>query len=79
MDKDYQISEGQMDHINIFSSKIMGIGSFLTNIQPDELSIDVDDIFTDCGVILHSAGKKIQEIIGEVQKMAMTISAKDTG
>jgi len=76
MNKDYQISENQMDHINIFSSKIMGIGSFLSNIQPDELSIDADDLFTDCGIILHSTGEKIQEIISEVQKMAMIKAEK---
>ncbi len=71
MNRDFQISEDQMDQINIFSGKIMGMASFLTNIQPDDISINVDDIFSDFGVILHSAGKKIQEIIGEVQKAAM--------
>lgn len=77
MNRDFQILEEQMDHINIFSSKIIGIGSFLTNIQPDELAIDVDDIFSDFGVILHSAGKKIQEIIGEVQKAVMVKAEKE--
>lgn len=77
MNRDFQILEEQMDHINIFSSKIMGIGSFLTNIQPNDLSINVDDIFSDFGVILHSAGKKIQEIIGEVQKTVMVKAGKE--
>jgi len=71
MSRDYQISEDQMDQINIFTGKIMGVGSFFSNIQPKDLPVNGDDVFSDCGDILYSVGRKIQEIIGEVQKAAM--------
>ena len=72
MHTNYEISASKMDQINILTGKIMGIGSFMANIQPKDLPVNGDDVFSDCGDILYSVARKIQEIIGDVQKAAMT-------